>query len=166
MIDNDSEHTLVLERDFDAPVELVWDMWADPVHFARWYGPDGASVPRVEFDLRPQGRRFVCMEVNTPSGPRRMYFVGAFTEVVERSRLSYTEAMCDEHGNVADPAESGEMAGHPVVTEVRIVLRDRGGRTSMRLTHIGVPPGSPGAAGWGAALDKIDAQLRSIMRRT
>ena len=165
MIEDHSEDTLVLERDFDASVEVVWEMWADPVHFAQWYGPAGASVPTVEFDLRPQGRRFVGMEVATPSGPRRMYFVGAFTEVVERSRLSYTEAMCDEHGNVVAPAESGPTAGHPVVTEVRIELRDLGGRTRMRLTHVGVPPGSPGAAGWNSALDKLEAELHSTTNR-
>ena len=34
-----------IERTFDAPAELVWQMWTDPEHFKQWYGPDGVTVP-------------------------------------------------------------------------------------------------------------------------
>src|SRR5688572_11246645 len=43
--DNASRDAVVIERSFDAPVELIWQMWTDPEHVAAWYGPDGASVP-------------------------------------------------------------------------------------------------------------------------
>ena len=31
--------TYVLEREFDAPRELVWKVWTDPELLPRWYGP-------------------------------------------------------------------------------------------------------------------------------
>jgi uncharacterized protein YndB with AHSA1/START domain len=36
-----SEHgpgdAVVIERSFDAPVDLIWRMWTDPEHFKAWY---------------------------------------------------------------------------------------------------------------------------------
>lgn len=40
-----SGDAVVLERVLDAPVEVVWQLWTEPDHFAAWYGPAGASVP-------------------------------------------------------------------------------------------------------------------------
>jgi hypothetical protein len=51
--------------------------------------------------------------------------------------------------------------GYPVVTEVIVELEDHDGRTSMVLTHLGIPAGSPGAAGWIMALDKLVALIEA-----
>ena len=34
-----SENAIVMERTFDAPVDLIWKMWTDPDHFP----PSGSS---------------------------------------------------------------------------------------------------------------------------
>jgi uncharacterized protein YndB with AHSA1/START domain len=39
---------VVLERVFDAPVHLVWQLWTDPEHFRAWYGPEGEYREVVE----------------------------------------------------------------------------------------------------------------------
>jgi len=31
--------TLTLTADFDAPIERVWELWADPRKLERWWGP-------------------------------------------------------------------------------------------------------------------------------
>jgi len=150
-----NDNAVVIERELDAPVELIWQMWTDPQHFAAWYGPDGATIPLAEMDVRVGGTRLVSMEVNTPNGAMRMWFTGEYREVVAKTRLVYTESMCDEHGTVLSPAEMGMPAGHPTTTEVRVELEDIDGRTRMVLTHVGIPADSPGAAGWTMALDKL-----------
>jgi uncharacterized protein YndB with AHSA1/START domain len=43
--ENGPQDAVVIERTFDAPVGLIWQMWTDPDHFAAWYGPDGATIP-------------------------------------------------------------------------------------------------------------------------
>ena len=159
MTDNPSDDAMVIERSFDAPVELVWQMWTDPEHFKAWYGPDGATIPVAKMDVRVGGTRLVCMEMRTPDGPMQMWFAGEYREVVENQRLVYTESLSDEHGNVASPPGGGSAGGHPNVTEVRVELQDDGGRTNMVMTHVGIPADSPGAAGWTMALDKLDAYL-------
>jgi uncharacterized protein YndB with AHSA1/START domain len=154
-----SQDAVVIERHFDAPVHLIWQMWTEPEHFKAWYGPAGATIPVAKMDVRVGGTRLVCMEVQTPDGPRQMWFTGEYREVVERERLVYTESMSDEHGNVLTPADMGMPEDHPVTTEVRIELHDVGGRTKLALTHAGIPSDSPGATGWTMALDKLAAHV-------
>jgi uncharacterized protein YndB with AHSA1/START domain len=136
-------------------------MWTDPDHFAAWYGPTGATIPVAHFDLRVGGRRLVCMEVVTPDGPARMWFAGEFREVVPHERLVYTEFVSDEQGS---PLADMTPEGHPDTTEVRVQLEADGDRTTMTMTHLGIPSDSPGAMGWSMAFDKLDAHLRTDTR--
>ena len=157
----DSKDAVVIERNFDAPVDLIWQMWTDPDHFAAWYGPDGASIPVAKMDVRVGGTRLVSMEVTTPGGPMQMWFTGEYREVVENQRLVYTESMSDENGNVLSPADMGMPAGHPTTTEVRVELENVRGHTKMVMTHAGIPADSPGAAGWTMAFDKLAAHVNA-----
>jgi uncharacterized protein YndB with AHSA1/START domain len=160
--DNTSRDALVIERRFDAPVELIWQMWTVPEHFKAWYGPDGAAIPVAKMDVRTGGTRLVCMEISTPEGAMQMWFTGEYREVVENQRLVYTESVSDENGNVASASDSGMPEGHPTTTEVRVELEDLGGRTRMIMTHTGIPADSPGAAGWVMALDKLAAHVEVL----
>jgi uncharacterized protein YndB with AHSA1/START domain len=160
MTDGDGAHdSLVLERTLDAPLELVWQMWTEPDHFKAWYGPDGASIPVAELDVRVGGTRRVCMEIGAPNGTMRIWFTGQHLEIDRPARLVYTESMTDEHGNPMSPD------GHPASTEVVVELEAVAGKTLMRLTHMGIPAGSPGAAGWMMALDKLTTHLQAAARR-
>ncbi|MGQ0617568.1 MAG: SRPBCC family protein [Acidimicrobiia bacterium] len=163
--DNGTPDAVVIERSFDAPVELVWRLWTDAEHFKAWYGPGGATIPVATMDVRVGGTRLVCMEVETPNGPMQMWFAGEYREVIVHQRLVYTESISDESGNVPPPARTGTLTGHPPTTEVRVELTDLGGRTKMVMTHVGVPSGSPGAAGWAMALDKLAGRLATLAGR-
>jgi uncharacterized protein YndB with AHSA1/START domain len=163
MTDNsDSRDAVVIERQFDAPVELIWQMWTDPQHFAAWYGPDGATIPVARMDVRVGGTRLVSMEMHTPDGPMRMWFTGEYREVVENERLIYTESMSDANGNVLSPSDVRMPAGHPATTEVHVEFEDVGGRTKMVMTHAGIPGDSPGAAGWAMALAKLATHVHQM----
>jgi uncharacterized protein YndB with AHSA1/START domain len=155
----DAPNAVVIERTFDARVDLVWRMWTEAEHFAAWYGPDGATISVAEMDVCVGGRRVVCMEMQTPNGPMRMWFTGEYRAVVENERLVYTECMSDAEGNVLSPAAVGMPDGHPATTEVAVELEDLDGRTRMVMIHTGIPADSPGAAGWRMAFDKLGAYM-------
>lgn len=151
-----------VERLLDAPVGVVWRLWTDPELFAGWYGPDGATIDVIEMDVRVGGRRFVAMEVATPAGPRRMWFVGEHRDVVADQRLVYSESMADERGDVLTPSQVGMPDDHPVTTQITVELERAGDRTRMVMTHDGVPPDSPGAVGWNMAFDKMAAFVATM----
>ena len=47
--------TLILTAEFDAPVERVWRLWADPRLLERWWGPPSHPATVEEHDLEPGG---------------------------------------------------------------------------------------------------------------
>jgi uncharacterized protein YndB with AHSA1/START domain len=159
---NGSENAVVIERTFDAPIDLVWAMWTNPDHFKEWYGPDGAVIPVAKMDVRVGGCRLVCMEMQTPQGPMQLWFTGEYLEVVANQRLIFTESMADENGYLIAPSDMGMPEGHPVTTEIRVELDAVGGRTQMVMTHVGIPKDSPGAAGWAMAFNKLTALVSTL----
>lgn len=155
---------VVIERTFDAPVPLVWQMWTDPGHFGAWYGPTGAQIPVVRLDVRPGGARLVGMDIETPDGVMHMWLAGEHREVIEHERLVYTEFMSDENGAPLPAHQTGMPEGHPTVTEVTVEFVDAAGRTRVRMTHAGIPAGSPGTPGWEMAFDKLGEHLTGLSR--
>ena len=151
--------SVTLERTLDAPIDLVWQMWTDADHFAAWYGPTGATVPVIEMEVSVGGTRHFCIEMQTPDGQSRMWFVGEYRVIDHPTRLVYTESMSDPDGNRLSPQAMGMPGGHPEITEVTVELTDLDGRTRMVMTHAGIPADSPGAMGWNMALDKLEAHL-------
>jgi len=151
--------SVTLERVLDAPIDLVWQMWTEAEHFAAWYGPMGATVPVIEMDVIVGGGRHFCIEMQTPDGQSRMWFVGEYRVIEQPNRLVYTESMSNPDGNRVSPEAMGMPGGHPEITEVTVELTDVDGRTRMVMTHAGIPADSPGAMGWNMALDKLEAHL-------
>lgn len=156
------EDAVVIERTFDAPRELVWQMWVDPEHFKQWYGPNGFSVPVANMDTRVGGKRLICMA--SPDGSMKMWTTGEYVEIVLNERLVYTESPADEHGNVVSPSAMGMPEGYPATTEVTVLFEDHGERTKMVMTHAGVPADSGAGGGWMQAFDKMADYVASILK--
>jgi len=84
-----SDRRLEIEREFDAPRELVWKMFADPYHLSRWWGPKGFTSPVVELDFREGGRWHHVMR--SPDG-RDFPMDSIFVEIVPPERIAYRNA--------------------------------------------------------------------------
>ena len=151
-------------RTFDAPIDLIWAMWTEAEHFANWYGPMGAKIPKAEMDVKVGGRRHIAMEMDTPRGPMKMFFVGEYREIVPKTRLVYTESMADADGKPMTAEQMGMPTGAHMETSIVVELEDLGGRTKMTMTHVGVPADSPGGQGWAMAIDKLQARVAELRR--
>jgi uncharacterized protein YndB with AHSA1/START domain len=156
-----SKDGIVIERIFDAPVDLTWQMWTDPEHFKNWYGPKGFTVPVAEMDVRVGGKHLICMA--SPDGSMKMWTTGEYTEVALNERLVYTDSPADENGNVVSPSAMGMPDGYPSMTEVTVFLEDLGGRTKMVMTHAGVPVDSGAGGGWEQAFDKLTKHIETVL---
>ena len=155
MSENDQ---IVIERVLNAPIGLIWQMWTEPEHFKKWYGPNGATIPVAEMDVRIGGKRLICMEMRG----MKMWTVGEDTTIVPNTRLAYTESMADENGNVVSPSAMGMPKGYPATTEVIVALEDIGGRTKMVMTHAGMPADSGADGGWNQAFDKLADHINTV----
>jgi len=56
---HDSGFTITAE--FDAPVERVWQLWADPRQLERWWGPPGYPATFVRHDFAVPGMSIYWM---------------------------------------------------------------------------------------------------------
>jgi uncharacterized protein YndB with AHSA1/START domain len=156
-----NDDAVVIERTFEAAVDLIWQMWTDPEQFKQWYGPQGFTVPVADMDMRVGGKRLICMA--SPDGSMKMWTTGEYTEIVPNERLVYTESMADENGNVVSPSAMGMPDGYPATTEVTVLLEELGGRTKMVMTHAGVPASSGAGGGWEQAFDKLVEHIETVL---
>ena len=60
--------TLTITADFAAPVERVWEVYADPRQLERVWGPPGYPATFVDHDLAPGGRMNYFM--TSPEGEK------------------------------------------------------------------------------------------------
>jgi uncharacterized protein YndB with AHSA1/START domain len=85
--------SLVFARAFDAPRNLVFEAFTDPVHLGQWWGPNGFTITNMAFDFRPGGVwRFV---MHGPDGRDYQNCI-TFDEILRPERIVY------RHGGGAD----------------------------------------------------------------
>ena len=84
------EPSMICTRSFDAPVALVWKVFTDPVHVARWWGPQSfAPVKTIDkLELKKGGTwRYVCEHKRTGE---RIVFTGVYLDVQKEKKLVNT----------------------------------------------------------------------------
>ena len=158
--------TFVINRSFDAPVELMWEMWTDPEHFSKWLGPTGSSMNFVRADIKSGGRSFYSMSM--PNG-LKMYGRIEYKELRKPTLLVYTQEFCDEN---EQPARHPMLATWPAKMLTTVRFAEEGGkRTRVTVTWqcFGETPsedlqtfveGKAGATmGWTGSFDQLDAHL-------
>ncbi|MEM8689105.1 MAG: SRPBCC domain-containing protein, partial [Pseudomonadota bacterium] len=87
--------TYVLEREFDAPAELVWRTWTEPDLLSRWYGPRVETVVH-KLDVTPGGLWLNEMKWDGNSNYQRV----EYTEVNPPEKLVWLHSMADADWNV------------------------------------------------------------------
>ncbi|WP_197253391.1 SRPBCC family protein [Paenibacillus dendritiformis] len=78
---------VVITREFDYPVELVWKAWTDPELVMKWWGPEHYTSPRCEIDLREGGKYVFCMRAPEEHGGIESYSAGVYKKIVPMERL-------------------------------------------------------------------------------
>jgi uncharacterized protein YndB with AHSA1/START domain len=83
-----SDREIEMRRVFNAPADILFDVWTKPEHVRKWYGVRSTTVTVCEIDLRVGGAwRWV---VTKPNGPE-IAFSGVFREIDRPRRLQKTE---------------------------------------------------------------------------
>jgi uncharacterized protein YndB with AHSA1/START domain len=145
-----AERTIVIERELDAPRELVWRVWTDPDEVTKWWGPEHFTTPRekIEFDLRPGG---VCRFTMVGPDGEEYPSDGHFGIVEPPERLSFGEKTTDHP--MIESAETtiefvalSESRTKVVVTSRMVCAEEMVGMAE---------------AGWTSQLDKLVALLVS-----
>lgn len=130
-----SVDAITIAREFDAPRELVFEVFTKAEHLSQWFAPKRFSVSHCTIDLRRGGIFHFCMR--SPEGAE-FWGRGVFQDIVVPEFITYIDTFSDRDGNVVSPKAYGLSDSHPTETLVRIVFEARGHRTLVTLTH-GLP---------------------------
>lgn len=55
------ENEIYSSRDLNVPLEMLYQMFANPLYLKNWWGPKGFTNTFHEFDLRPEGKWILTM---------------------------------------------------------------------------------------------------------
>ena len=158
----------VLTRDYDAPIELVFEAWTRPEHLQRWKVPfKGFSFEYAWADVRAGGGSLHKM--TAPNG-MEMWLRTEYLSITPPQELSFIQYTSNAQGEfVPNP----QMPDWPRNLRTTIRLEAMGERTRLQLIWQPVDPSEAEAAafestradhgkGWGAGLESLAGYLDQL----
>ena len=148
-VERTSDRELVVTRIVRGPARLVYEAWARPDLFRRWWAPAsfGVTIVSYEADVRTGGT--YRLEMGYPSSEQTMAFYGRYLDVVPNARIVWTNDEGDQDGPVTTVTFE-ESDGDTLVT-----IHDR--YPSKESLDEAIASGS--TSGWGEQLRQLDAIL-------
>jgi uncharacterized protein YndB with AHSA1/START domain len=163
--ESSGKERFVINRSFDAPLELMFDMWTNPEHIARWTAPTGAEMRFIRAEIRPGGSSFYVM-----IGPHgKMYGRAEYQRIERPHQIVYLQQFCDERE---------QLTRHPLAakwpeTMLTTVTLTAEGDDRTRVTVTWEPYGAVTAEeletfvkarggmtqGWTGSFDKLEGLL-------
>ena len=149
IIERTSDVELVVTRIVGGPPRLVFEAWARPELFKRWWAPAsfGVTIVSYEADVRTGGTYRI--EMGHPSSERTMTFHGRYLEVLPDARIVWTNDEGGQDGPVTTVTFE-ERDGATLVT-----VCDR--YPSKEALDDAIASGSTG--GWSEQLRQLDVIL-------
>jgi uncharacterized protein YndB with AHSA1/START domain len=165
----------VINRSFDAPIDLLFKMWTDPKHLTQWLAPTGFTMKFLKADINPGGGSFYSMSGGIPDGnTMTMYGKASYKEISKPNRLVYTQVFSDKDGNIS----RHPMAPTWPETMLTIVTLTEEGPSKTRVTIHWEVYGEASALerdtfnkakggmtqGWTGSFDKLESYLARPVR--
>jgi uncharacterized protein YndB with AHSA1/START domain len=144
---NDLE--IVITREFEAPIALVFDVLTKPEHVSKWFAPFTCEVTECSIDLRVGGNYHIVFV--TDDG-RECSFRGTYLEIEPPTRT--VETWLFDGWPDAEAVETVELRETDGVTKLtnRLAFRDQAGRDHMTKSD-----------GVEDSFDKMEDHLRSLL---
>lgn len=162
------KETFVINRSFEAPIDLMFEMWTNPEHLAQWLPPTGVTMRNLRADIRPGGGVFYAMKGD---GGLAMHGRIEYLKIEKPNLIVYKQQFCDENGTIdrhplaanwpetmlttVQLTEEGtdetrvtvtwEVDGKYTPAEMAEFIKERGGMTQ----------------GWTGSFDKLEAYLEN-----
>jgi uncharacterized protein YndB with AHSA1/START domain len=150
----DPKLDLVLEREIDVPVELVWKAWTTPEHLREWFVPKPWTITACELDLRPGGLFRTVMR--SPEG-QEFPNVGCYLEVTPNERLIFTDTLLAGYRPSPKPFFTAvlELARNGSGTRYTAVAIHGNEETRKNHEDMGFHDG------WGTVVDQMVAYIKA-----
>jgi uncharacterized protein YndB with AHSA1/START domain len=153
----DPKLDLVLEREIDVPVELVWEAWTTPESIKHWFVPKPWTIVSCEIDLRPGGIFSTVMR--SPEGDEYPN-LGCYLEIVPMQRMIFTDTLLPGFRPSPKPFFTAALLLEPKGSGTRYTAVALHGNEETRKQHeeMGFHDG------WGTVVDQMVAHIKATKR--
>jgi len=159
----------VLTRSFDAPRELMFEVWTRPEHLQQWFSPKGFTVLAANMDFRFGGTYHYGMRM--PNG-QEMWGKWTFREIVPPERIVFIDSFSDARGGLARHPMNPNWPREMLST---ITFAEQNGRTTVTIrwsphnaTETEFKTFDAGRdsmkQGWGGTLEQLTAHLAKLQK--
>ncbi len=168
-IENTKQDIFVINQTFDAPLNLMFEVWTDPKHLSQWTGPAGSKINYLRAEIKSGGSAFYCM---TGTDDTKIYGKVNYLEIVKPSRIVYTQCFCDENENIVRHPMAPTW---PEMMKTTISLEaETSNKTRVTIKWEVVGEATPieretfnkakagMSQGWGGSFDKLEDYLTKI----
>lgn len=123
-----------VEREYQVPMQVLWDAWTVPALLEQWYSPTALSVvPGSAVSETEVGGRW-AIGVDVSAHGFNAYFWGRFSEVETHKKLVHT--LCYSQNEDEFLARSDDAESHLIVVD----FEDRGNSSWVRFSQFGEMP--------------------------
>ena len=148
--------TLTIERDFNAPIEKVWQAFTDPELLRKWWSPPGMSNSFISTEVKEGGMFRYCFKAD--EGGMEFWGRGIYTKIDEPNYLAYKDSFTDAEGNDVPAAHYGIPGDEIVETLVEFFFTEEDGKTYLKM--VGENPFDEGMTeemtkGWNGMFEKL-----------
>ena len=111
-------------RTFNAPVEMVWQVWVDPELVKRWWGPKHFTSPVAKIDFREGGTSIVSMKAPKEMGGQEFYSAWEYIKIIPFKSIEFIQSLCDQYGNKTDPVKLGMPPDFPLKIRTVVTFKE------------------------------------------
>ena len=101
-----ANNTVVVVREFNAALPLVWDAFTKPEILDQWWAPKPFESRTKVMDFQVGGRRFYAMV--SPEG-QEMWQVQQYTSITPKTNFKYLSAFADKDENMNLPGSDWDL---------------------------------------------------------
>ena len=135
----------ILSRDYNAPMQLVYEAWTDEEHLCKWQAPNAEiSCEYASADIRAGGSTLHKMVM--PSG-NEMWLLTEYQELSPYTTIVFTQYQSNEAGEIMPPP----MPNWPKEIRATIKLSEVSGVTNMQFIWQPIDPTEEEAQAWEAS---------------
>ena len=116
-----NKKTVLIDREFDAALSLVWDAFTVAEILDQWWAPKPYKSKTISMDFKVGGRRFYAMV--SADGQSLNYSVQKYTAISPKTNFKFESVFTDKDENPFPPGSNWD-----------VTFSEENGKTTVRIS--------------------------------
>jgi uncharacterized protein YndB with AHSA1/START domain len=154
---NKTTKTVFIDREFDADLSLVWDVFTKPELLDQWVAPKPWTSKTKYMNFEVGGKRFYAMV--SPEGHER-WSIQEYTSITPKTNFKMFNAFADEDGNPQLPGSDWDytFSVQNGITKVRITIFNESFERMEKMIEMGFEQG------FKMSIDNLEKLLATLSK--